>query len=113
MASTAPTAAPAGRTPVPQAAPAAIVGRDDAIYVYGPRGKAASYAYECTKKLVVVHKDYVLVVSPPKGNFAGNTMLRQFGGQQVDGLMNSSNLTILDADLKLIAYSDKVNGEVN
>ncbi|KAI7690872.1 vacuolar protein sorting-associated protein 11 [Hortaea werneckii] len=40
-------------------------------------------------------------------------MLRQFGGQQVDGLMNSSNLTILDADLKLIAYSDKVNGEVN
>ncbi|KAI7659364.1 vacuolar protein sorting-associated protein 11, partial [Hortaea werneckii] len=39
--------------------------------------------------------------------------LRQFGGQQVDGLMNSSNLTILDADLKLIAYSDKVNGEVN
>ncbi|RMX79803.1 hypothetical protein D0869_08039 [Hortaea werneckii] len=90
-----------------------IVGRDDAIYVYGPRGKAASYAYECTKKLVAVHKDYVLVVSPPKGNFAGNTMLRQFGGQQVDGLMNSSNLTILDADLKLIAYSDKVNGEVN
>ena len=90
-----------------------IVGRDDAIYVYGPRGRAASYAYECTKKVVAVHKDYVLVVSPPKGNFAGNAMLRQFGGQQVEGLMNSSNLTILDADLKLIAYSDKLDGEVH
>lgn len=87
-----------------------IVGRDDAIYVYGPRGRAVSYAYECTKKLVAMHKDYVIVVSPPQGNAA---MLRHFGGQQVDGLLNSSNLTILDADLKLIAHSDKISGEVN
>ncbi|KAK5121727.1 hypothetical protein LTR85_004602 [Meristemomyces frigidus] len=90
-----------------------IVGRDDAIYVYGPRGKAASYAYECSKKLVSVHKDYVLIVSPPKGNSATSNALRSFGGAQIDGLLNSSNLTILDTDLKFIAHSEAISSQIN
>ncbi|KAK5132316.1 hypothetical protein LTR08_009224 [Meristemomyces frigidus] len=90
-----------------------IVGRDDAIYVYGLRGKAASYAYECSKKLISVHKDYVLIVSPPKGNFAGVNALRAFGGAQVEGLLNSSNFTVLDTDLKFIAQSEPLSSEVN
>lgn len=89
-----------------------IVGRDDAIYVYGPRGKTTSYAYECSKKLVSVHKDYVLIVSPPKGNSATSNALRSFGGAQVDGLLNSSNFTILDTDLKFIAHSEAISSEI-
>ncbi|KAK4540512.1 hypothetical protein LTR36_009150 [Oleoguttula mirabilis] len=90
-----------------------IVGRDDAIYVYGPRGKAASYAYECSKKLVSVHKDYVLIVSPPKGNSAASKALRAFGAAQIDGMLNSSNFTILDTDLKFIAHSEALPSQMH
>jgi vacuolar protein sorting-associated protein 11 len=89
-----------------------IVARDDAIYTYGPRGRGPSYAYEGAKKLVGVAKDYVLLVSPPKNNFATSTVLRTFGGSQAEDILNSSSFTILNTDLKFIAHSEALSSQV-
>jgi len=88
-----------------------IVARDDAIYTYGPRGKAASYAYEGTKKFVGVSKDYVLVVSPP--NTGRSVSLRAFGGTQANEILNQTSFTILDTDLKFIAHSESLSNQVS
>ncbi|KAK5746155.1 Vacuolar protein sorting-associated protein 11 [Elasticomyces elasticus] len=90
-----------------------IVARDDAIYTYGPRGKAASYAYEGAKKLVGVAKDYVLIVSPPKSNSTTAAALRTFGGTQAEDLLNSSSFTVLNTDLKFIAHSEALSSQIN
>ncbi|KAF2767555.1 vacuolar protein sorting-associated protein 11 [Teratosphaeria nubilosa] len=90
-----------------------IVARDDAIYMYSLRSKSPAYAYEGAKKLVGVHKDNILVVSPPKSNSFAANALRTFGGAQAEGLLNSSTFTILNPDLKLIAYQDTLNSQVN
>lgn len=90
-----------------------IIARDDAIYSYGLRGKAVSYAYEGTKKLVGVSKDYVLIVSPPKNNSTTSAALRAFGGTQAESILNSSTFTILNTDLKFIAYSETLSSQVN
>ena len=85
-----------------------IVARDDAIYTYGPRGKGFSYAYEGAKKLVGVSGDYVLVVSPPNNSNLGRSApLRAFA--QASDILNTSSFTILDIDLKFIAYSESVS----
>jgi tetratricopeptide (TPR) repeat protein len=90
-----------------------IVARDDAIYTYGPRGKANSYAYEGSKKLVDVSKDYVLVVSPPASNIGRATGLKAFAGTRADEIFNTSTFTILDTDLKFIAHSESVSNQIN
>lgn len=90
-----------------------IVARDDAIYTYGPRGKAASYAYEGAKKLAGVSRDYVLIVSPPKNNLTTSTALRAFAGTQAQDIFNSSTFTILNTDLKFIAHSEALSNQVN
>ncbi|KAK3069941.1 Vacuolar protein sorting-associated protein 11 [Teratosphaeriaceae sp. CCFEE 6253] len=90
-----------------------IVARDDAIYAYGLKGKAASYAYEGAKKLVSVAKDYVLVVSPPKNNFTTSAALRAFGGTAAEDILNSSSFTILNTDLKFIAHSEALPTQIN
>lgn len=90
-----------------------IVARDDAIYTYGPRGKAGSNAYEGAKKLVSVCKDYVLIVSPPNNNLARSAPLRAFGGTQAEDILNSSTFTILNTELKFIAYSETLSNQVS
>ena len=88
-----------------------IIARDDAIYTYGPRGKAASYAYEGPKRLVEVSKDYVLLISPPNNKLA-KSALRAFGGSQADGILNASSFTILNTDLKFIAHKESLSSQV-
>ncbi|KAK4574463.1 Vacuolar protein sorting-associated protein 11 [Recurvomyces mirabilis] len=90
-----------------------IVARDDAIYTYDGRGKPVAHAYEGSKKLVGVSKDYVLVVSPPKSNSAASAMLRTFGGAQAEDILNSSTLTILNTDFRFIAHSESISNQVN
>lgn len=89
-----------------------VVARDDAIYTYGPRGKAASYAYEGAKKLVSVSKDYVLLVSPPNDKLTRSAPLRAFGGAASD-ILNTTTFTILNTDLKFIAHSESLHSQVN
>ena len=89
-----------------------IVGRDDAIYLYTLNGKGHSYMYEGAKKLVKVSKDYILIVSPPKTN-ANRSLLRAFGGSQADEIFNTSTFTILNTELRIIAFSDSVPSQVS
>ena len=89
-----------------------VIARDDAIYTYGPRGKAATYPYEGSKKLVEVSKDYVLLISPPN-NTLTKTALRAFGGSAADGILNASSFTILNTDLKFIAYKESLSAQVD
>ncbi|OQO09495.1 hypothetical protein B0A48_04897 [Cryoendolithus antarcticus] len=89
-----------------------IVARDDAVYTYGPQGRAASYAYEGAKKLVGISGDYVLIVSPPNtGALAKSVPLRAFA--QATDILNTSSFTILDTDLKFIAYSESLSAQVS
>lgn len=89
-----------------------VIARDDAIYTYEPRGRTGSYAYEGTKKLVGVSKDYVLIISPPNTNLAKSAPLRAFGGTQAEDIFNTSSFTILNTDLRFIAYQDSLSSEV-
>lgn len=88
-----------------------VVARDDAIYAYGPSGKAASYAYEGTKTLVGLCKSYILLVSPPNKNLM-NPPLRGFGGAQTVESTSNSKFTILNTDLRFIAYSESVSSQI-
>lgn len=88
-----------------------VVARDDAIYTYGPRGRVQSYAYETAKKLLSIYKDYVVVVCPPSNNLA-RSALRAFGGSQADEIFNTSNLTILNTELKFIAHKESLTSQV-
>ncbi|EGP84623.1 uncharacterized protein MYCGRDRAFT_101271 [Zymoseptoria tritici IPO323] len=90
-----------------------VVARDDAIYTYGPRGKATSYAYEGSKKLVDVCKDYVLIVAPPSNNLGRATGLKAFAGSRADEIFNTSTFSILNTDLKFIAQSESVSSQIN
>ncbi|KAH9828405.1 vacuolar protein sorting-associated protein 11, partial [Teratosphaeria destructans] len=85
-----------------------IVARDDAIYMYSLRSKSPA-----RQEAGRVHKDNILFVSPPKSNSFAANALRTFGGAQAESLLNSSTFTILNPDLKLIAYQDTLNGQVN
>ncbi|KAK3706942.1 Vacuolar protein sorting-associated protein 11 [Vermiconidia calcicola] len=89
-----------------------VVARDDAIYAYGPRGRAASYAYEGAKKLIAVCNGYVLIVSPPNNNSARSSALRAFGGAQVNDILNTSSFTILNTDLKFIGHQESLSSQV-
>lgn len=90
-----------------------IVARDDALYTYDLRGKAAPpYPYEGAKKLVTVLKDYVLVVSPPNTNLTRTVPLRAFGGAQAEDIFNTSSFSILNTNFKFIAYQDTLSSEV-
>jgi len=89
-----------------------VIARDDAIYTYNTRGKAASYAYEGAKKLISVSKDYVLLVSPPGNNLGRSAPLRAFGGAQATEIFNTSTFTILNTDLKFLAHQESLPSQV-
>jgi len=91
-----------------------IIARDEAVYTYGVHGRGPVYAYEGPKKMIAVFKDYVALVSPPKANaVARSTSLRAFGSSQADDIFNTSNFTLLDTDLKLIAHQEALSSQVN
>nr|POE71978.1 vacuolar protein sorting-associated protein 11 like [Quercus suber] len=88
-----------------------VVARDDAIYTYGPRGKGISYPYDCTKKLLGLFKDYVLLGSPPNDNLARNS-LHAFGGIQATEIASNSTFTILNTNFKFIAHTELVSSQI-
>ena len=89
-----------------------IIARDDAIYVYGPKGKAASWPYQGSKKIVSTCKDYVLLVSPPNESLSRVAPLRAFGGTQASQIFNNSSFTILNTDLKFIVHQESLSSQV-
>jgi Zn finger protein HypA/HybF involved in hydrogenase expression/tetratricopeptide (TPR) repeat protein len=90
-----------------------VVAREDAIYSYGPKGKASSFACQGAKKLVNVHRDYVLVASPPANNFGQASKLGAFRTARADEIFNTSTFSILNADLKITAYSKPISNQIH
>ncbi|KAI9774325.1 MAG: hypothetical protein M1840_004219 [Geoglossum simile] len=90
-----------------------VVVRDDAIYYYGPSGRGSCYAYEGTKMLVSIYKDYIALVSPPQSTASsGPNALRRFGGTQADSLFDATTFTLLDTDLKYVAHTESMVAQV-
>jgi len=90
-----------------------VVARDDAIYYYSLHGKRQVYAYDGPKKMIQLYKTYLTVVSPPQSSsIARTTPLRAIGSSQADDVFSTSNLTILDTDLKFIAHQEALTSQV-
>jgi hypothetical protein len=90
-----------------------IVAREDAIYSYGPRGKTSSFAAQGAKKAVDMHKDYVLIASPPANNFGRASELGAFRTSKADEIFNTSTFSILNVDQKFVALSKPLNSQIN
>ncbi|KAI9834139.1 MAG: hypothetical protein M1826_005250 [Phylliscum demangeonii] len=88
-----------------------IVARDDAVYYYRPPGRGPCYAYEGSKKLVGIYKNYILLLSTLRTSSATKPSAG-YGGSQADDPFNLLTLTLLDTDLKLIAYSESLPSQV-
>ncbi len=87
-----------------------IVARDDAIYSYRINGRGPSYAYEGAKQLVRMFDDYFAVVTRPRHTTPTKmSTLRRFVGSQTDTLFDASTFTLLDTDLKFVAYTETIS----
>lgn len=85
-----------------------IVARDDAIYTYTLEGRGPPTAYEAPKKLIAVHRDYIVLVSPPSS--AGeDTMRRRLWGATADSIYT---FTLIHPDLRVIAHSESVLSDI-
>lgn len=90
-----------------------IVVRDDAIYSYGINGRGPSFAYEGPKQLVNIFREYVALVTPPKQSTPTKmSTLRRFVGSRTDNMFNTSTFTLLDTDLKFVAYTETMISQV-
>lgn len=87
-----------------------IVAREDAIYYYGPNGRGPSYAFDGPKKLVKLYKEYVGLVCPPRvAQISKTKTFRRLGADDVDDLFSSSSFTLLDTDLRFVAYTESLS----
>lgn len=90
-----------------------IVVRDDAIYTYRVNGRGPSYAYEGPKQLLSIFGDYVAIVTRPKQITPTKmSTLRRFVGSRTDSVFNASTFTLLDTDLKFVAYTETIVSQV-
>ena len=90
-----------------------IVARDDAIYSYGVNSRKPSYAYEGPKQLVSIFGDYVALVTPPKQSTPTKmSTLRRFVGSRTDSMFNTSTFTLLETDLRFVAYTETIISQV-
>lgn len=89
-----------------------VVARTDAIYNYGLHGRGPPYAYEGEKKMISLFRDYVVIVSPPKGNtIPRGGPLRAFG-VGTDDVFNTSTFTLLNTELRFVAHQEQLSSPV-
>ncbi|KAK8216435.1 hypothetical protein IWZ01DRAFT_431451 [Phyllosticta capitalensis] len=90
-----------------------IVARDDAIATYRLNGKGPQFAYEGPKKTIATFKEYIAVISPPKANtITRNPTMRAFGSSHVDDYFSTSNFTLLNPELHIIAHQEALSAQV-
>ena len=90
-----------------------VVARDDAIYTYGPNGRGPSFAFDGPKKLVMMFKDYVGLVCPPRvAQISKSKTFRRLGADDVDELFSTSSFSLLDTDLRFIAHTESLSSQV-
>lgn len=86
-----------------------IVAREDAVYYYGPRGRGPSYAYDGPKEMIKLYKDYVGLVCPPRvAQISKSKTFRRLGVDDVDDIFSTSSFTLLDTDLRYIAFTESL-----
>ena len=91
-----------------------IVARNDAVYSYGIKGRGASFAFESPKKLVKTYKSYVGLVCPPRvAEVSKSKTFRRLGTEGMDDLLSSSSFSLLDTDLRFIAYTESLSSQVS
>jgi len=89
-----------------------IVAREDAVYYYGPNGRGPSYAFDGPKKLVKIYKEYVGLICPPRvAQVSKSKTFKRLGGDEVDDLFSSSSFTLLDTDLRYMAYTESLSAQ--
>lgn len=82
-----------------------IVARDEAIYLYGPEGRGACYAYEGPKTSISVSKQNLVIVSPTiHGAAAGARRQVQTGTSNGSGV-DMAKVTIFDLESKFISFT--------
>jgi hypothetical protein len=90
-----------------------VVARDDFISYYGADGRGPYFAYDGPKSLLAIYDDYVAVVSPPATTSAAkSSTLRKFGGAQADDIFSTSNFTMVDPGMKIVAHSESLVSQV-
>ena len=90
-----------------------IVARDDAVYYYSRNGRGPSFAFEGPKKMITTFHDYVGVVCPPRvTQLSKSNTLRRLGGGEIDDYFATSSFTLLDTDLRYIAFTESLPSPV-
>ncbi|KAG8947308.1 hypothetical protein FRC04_010884 [Tulasnella sp. 424] len=90
------------------------VARDEAIYMCGPEGRGACYAYEGPKSYLYCFKTYVIIVSPPffpKPSNISATVRNYVARAPEPALVSQqdiSKITVIDVENKFVAYSGPV-----
>ncbi|KAL9113786.1 MAG: hypothetical protein Q9227_002231 [Pyrenula ochraceoflavens] len=90
-----------------------LVARDDAIYTYGPNGRGRSFAFDGPKKLITTFGDYVALLCPPRvAQVSKSKQFRRLGGDEIDDMFASTSFSLLDLDLRFIAYTNALPSQV-
>lgn len=90
-----------------------VVAREDAVYYYGPGGRGPSYAFDGPKTRILMYKDYVGLICPPRvASLSKSRTFKQLGGDEVNDLFTSSSFTILDTDLKFVAHTESLSTQI-
>ncbi|WVQ84353.1 hypothetical protein IAT38_006505 [Cryptococcus sp. DSM 104549] len=90
-----------------------VIARDEAIYLYGPEGRGACYAYEGPKDAISVYKHNLIIKSPPfhPSASSASATVRHYvaknatNGDGPSGPTDIAKVTIFDLQNKLISYS--------
>ncbi|WWD18724.1 hypothetical protein CI109_103178 [Kwoniella shandongensis] len=92
-----------------------ILARDEAVYLYGPDGRGACYAYEGPKSSIAVFKHNLIITSPPFYPSAGSASatVRHYvskaatngDGVSSSGTTDIAKVTVFDLQNKLVSYS--------
>lgn len=83
-----------------------LIAREDAVYIYGPRGRGASYAFESPKTSIDSFRDYVALVCPPKSSIDKPHTLRKYTSNPAEEIFGTTTFTLIDTDLKFIAHTE-------
>lgn len=78
-----------------------VVARDEAIYLYGPEGRGACYAYDGHKTSAFVSKHNLIIVSPSVPSAAARRQMPR----GVDDSADAAKITIFDLENKIVAYT--------
>lgn len=90
-----------------------VVARNDALYYYGQHGRGPPYTYEGEKTMISIFRDYIVMVSPPKSSAMPRAgPLRAFGMSSTDDVFNTSTLTLLNPELRLVAHQEQISSQI-